>query len=319
MLATSGQIWLSGPTTGISIAIEVETYHGNPITMDDYKVRHITGNNTSGTSISMSDFYSRYYRALVASASTYTTYSPYSQQGGTGNGSEALSGPAPGKEDGGYRAGSRYFPVDGTYGTNLTNYCYTINTNDTTALGSLRSIFLSTYTSMFSNISAIQTSGSNTYFTATMNTGYYFNVTDASNNVRTYLRPTTYTFLVGPGGNGIYPENAWQNGAVYFYGYLAEGMVFTNSTGAPGTINMYWSFSGVAKVSYAQVKLDTGATANNILVTNTSVNGSLTNVSIGSNQSVIMQSYWWGAGPSFTNSSYITGGSWQTGAAFSVI
>ena len=119
--------------------------------------------------------------------------------------------------------------------------------------------------------------------------------------------------------SGIYPENAWQNGAVYFYGYLAEGMVFTNTSGAPGTINMYWSFSGVCKVSYAQVKLDTGATANNILVTNTSVNGSLTNISIGSNQSVIMQSYWWGAGPSFTNSSYITGGSWQTGATFSVI
>jgi len=312
---------LGGLTTGYSISIETEQSPFRQVSLDDYVIRHITGKNTSGTAISLSDFYGKYYRALTASATTYTTYAPYSQQGGTANGAEALSGPAPGKEDGGYRAGSRYFPVDGTYGTFSTNYCYTLNLNDTTALSSLRGIFTGSYASMFSNVSAVQSAGGNTYFTATLNTGYYFNVLDAVTTVRSYLRPNvTYTFTVGPAGNGIYSDNSWTYaGSIYFYGYLAEGMVFTNTSGAPGTINMFWSFGGVCKVSYAQIKLDTGAASTTVLTTNVSVSGSYTNISIAAGASVIMQTYWWGAGPSFTNSSYINSGSWQVGALYNPI
>ena len=312
---------LGGLTTGYSISIETEQGPYRQVSLDDYAIRHITGKNTSGTAISLSDFYGKYYRALTASATTYTTYAPYSQQGGTANGAEALSGPAPGKEDGGYRAGSRYFPVDGTYGTFSTNYCYTLNLNDTTALSTLRGLFTGSYASMFSNVSAVQSAGGNTYFTATLHTGYYFNVLDAVNTVRSYLRPNvTYTFTVGPAGNGIYSDNSWTYaGSIYFYGYLAEGMVFTNTTGAPGTISMFWSFGGVCKVSYAQIKLDTGAASTTVLTTNVSVSGSYTNLSLAAGASVIMQTYWWGAGPSFTNSSYINSGSWQVGALYNPI
>jgi hypothetical protein len=323
MLNSSGQIWLSGATTGQTIAIEVESGLNASISIDDAKVRRITGKTTSGSSISMSDFYSRYYRALAASATTYYTYSPYSQQGGTGNGSEALSGPAPAKEDGGYRSGSRYFPVAEGFGQAFTNYCYTIDTGSTTSqITLLRNILASgTYSAMFSNVSTMQTSGGDTYFTATLNTGYYFNVVDATGVVRTYLRPNvTYTFLHNSAYNGIYSDTSWTYaGAIYFYGYLAEGMVFTNTTGAPGTINMYWSFGGVAKVALVQVKVDTGAATNSIPITGASTSGSLSNQNVPAGASVIIQGYWWGAGPSFTNSSYITGGSWQVGAVNSIV
>ena len=76
MLNSSGQVWLSGATTGVSIAVEVETYNNNSIGIDDTKVRRITGKTTRGTSISFSDFYSRYYRAYASVPNTVVYSSP---------------------------------------------------------------------------------------------------------------------------------------------------------------------------------------------------------------------------------------------------
>lgn len=79
-LNTSGPISLDGATTGSSISVETEYVAATQISINDSRVRRITGKTTSNSSISFTDFYGKYYRAYtpVAGASTYQTAGLYS-------------------------------------------------------------------------------------------------------------------------------------------------------------------------------------------------------------------------------------------------
>jgi hypothetical protein len=267
------------------------------------------------------------YNIYLLASTTVTpyTYSVISGQGGTGNGSEALSGPAPGKENGGYRSGDRYFPIDGTYGTQFTNYCYPFAPNDTSGLSTFRTLITTTYNAMFNNVSSITTVGGVTSFTATLNSGYHFCVCDPSGNATTYCNPATITFAITSTQTGIWAGNnsSYITGNQYFYGYLNQGLVWTNTTGYRGTVYAVINISGVSKVCNVRVSIDNGTGATILFQstqgqTTNSYSGNLGPYSVVPGSSLIFESYWWGTPPSFTNSSYMSSGGWSIGYTVNV-
>jgi len=322
-LNSSGPISLGGSTSGQSINLEIGQTATQTVSLNQTAVRALAGKTTAGSSVIMpTDFYGKYYFVLDPSTSTTPySYSLISQQGGTGNGSEVLSGPAPGKENGGYRSGDRYFPIDGTYGTQFTNYCYPFNVNDTSGLSTFRTLITTTYNAMFSSVSSITTVGGVTSFTATLNSGYHFCVCDPSDNARTYCKPgTVITFAITSTQTGIWggASSSYITGSQYFYGYLDQGLVWTNNTGYPGSVYALVNISGVSKVCNVRISIDDG-TGTTILFqssqgeTTSSYSNNLGPYTVTNGSSIILESYWWGNPPSFSNNSYVTGGTYKIG------
>jgi hypothetical protein len=256
---------------------------------------------------------------LDPSSSLLYTYNIISGQGGTANGGEVLSGPAPGKENGsGFRSGDRYFPVDGTYGTQFTNYCYPFTPAGYVGLATFRTQILGTYSAMFSSVSSITSAGGTDYFTAVLNSGYHFYVVDADQNARCFMNSgQTITFKVSATQTSIYAGSTAVNyiGTQYFYGYLDQGLVWKNTTGLPGSVNVIVNVSGVSKAMGYRVLVDgTVVALQSFGETTSSFSGPLGPFSVTATSSVLFETYWWGTPPSFTNSSYISSGTFSIGA-----
>jgi len=320
---SSGPISLGGSTTGQSINLEIGQTATQSVSLNQTAVRALAGRTTAGSSVAVpTNFYNKYYFYLLGSTvTTPYSYSLISQQGGTGNGSEALSGPAPGKENGGYRSGDRYFPIDGTYGTQFTNYCYPFNVNDAAGLSTFRTLITTTYNLMFSSVSSITVVGGVSSFTATLNSGYHFCMCDAADNARTYCKPgTVITFTNSATQTGVWggAATSYITGSQYFYGYLNQGLVWANTTGYTGTVYSLINISGVSKVCNVRVSIDDG-TGTTILFestqgqTTTGYAGNLGPYNVINGSSILLESYWWGAGGSFTNSSYVSSGTYKIG------
>jgi hypothetical protein len=261
-------------------------------------------------------------KLLAVTTPSYYNYTFISGQGGTGNGNEVISGPAPAKEDGGFRTGDRYFPVDGTYATAFTNYCYPFTASDTSGLTTFRSLITGTYNAMFSSVSAITTVGGVTSFTAVLNTGYHFNMVDAVGNVRVLANPgTTYTFAITSTQTGVWGGSTpvYYTGTQYFYGYQSQGTVWKNTTNLAGDAYVTINVSGVSKVCNVRIRIDNGlGGASDIVYTSTqgertsTFSGTLGPYSVPVGGSIQVSHYWWGTG-NFSNSSYISSGTWQVG------
>ena len=330
MLNSSGQISLSGATTGQAIAIEVESGSNASISMDEAKVRRITGKTTSGSSISMSDFYSRYYRALVASTTNYTNYSYISQQGGLQNGGgSCLAGGDPSyatDQNGGWRAGDPLWPT--AYQNNGLGCQYwgvTLDVNSTSSISYLRTLVTSGQMApAFTSVSNIAADGSGTSFTAILNANYYLYSFNAVTSVCIMNTGRQVTFYQDAANTGIYYGSLGRGaGNTTLIAFNAGGCLWQNVTGAPGQVNVNVNAVGQGKFGNFRVQVDgvvvyTGGNGDSGCGGKNYGNVTVGPYNISSSSCILVEQYWWGCGNFQYGVNYITGGSWQIKSDYAV-
>jgi len=131
---------------------------------------------------------------------------------------------------------------------------------------------------------------------------------------------TTYTFYMDATQTGIgIGSTGRSTGTTYLTMFTANGGMWTNTTGAAGTINVYFNPVGQGKLGGWRVSIDSvvvfsytagdsGCSGKNY---GTQVLGPY---NITATSSVLVEEYWWGCGNFSQGNNYITGGSWQIGA-----
>jgi len=323
-LNASGPISLGGSTTGQSINLEIGQTATQTISLNQTAVRALAGRTTAGSSVIVpTNFYSKSYYYLVASSNPYTTYSFVSQQGGTQNGGGSYPYIPSYATDinGGWRVGNPYYPTSANTSSPSQWWTVNLNANTFTDLSTMRTLLASgSASAMWSSVSAITGTTTQT-FTAVLNTGYYAYVNNTANGTFSLMNPgTTYTFYMDATQTGIgIGSTGRSTGTTYLTMFTANGGMWTNTTGAAGTINVYFNPVGQGKLGGWRVSIDSvvvfsytagdsGCSGKNY---GTQVLGPY---NITATSSVLVEEYWWGCGNFSQGNNYITGGSWQIGA-----
>jgi hypothetical protein len=268
-------------------------------------------------------------RILTASATPLLyTYSLISGQGGSDNGGSNANPFNPiywNYLSDGYRSGDILYPTADPYHT-------TITANNFSSLGNLYTDLTSGGgASAFGNVAWVSNVGTTQSFTATLNPGYHFYATNDTitgpigsglgGNGKSFINPgATITFFANVTATGISSSTVdlKGTGASSITVLKNQGMVWTNYTGVGGTVNVLLNVSGVSKAMGYRITVDGNIiTQQQFGERTSSFSGVLGPYAVTANSSVMAETFWWGAGASFTNSSYITSGTFQIGGAVS--
>ena len=325
-LNSSGPISLGGSTTGQSINLEIGQSATATVSLNQTSVRALAGKTTAGSSVVCpTDFYGKYYNYLTASSSAYSTYNFISQQGGLQNGGgSCLAGGDPSyitDINGGWRVGNPYYPTSQNTSSPCNWWTVNLGVGDYTSLSTMRTLLNTggSASAAFSSVSSISGTTEQS-FTAVLNTGYYCYLNNGAGTVCLMNPGQTITFYVSgtQTGIGVGTANRYA-GTTYFAMFTADGGIWTNDTGAPGTINVICRAVGQGKLGNFRVTIDgtvvyTGGNGDSGCGGKDYGDVTVGPFSITATSSVLVEEYWWGCGNFQYGVNYITGGYWKIGA-----
>ena len=326
-LNSSGPISLGGSTTGQSINLEIGQTATQTISLNQTAVRAVAGRTVAGSSVAVpTDFYGKYYNYLTASSSAYSTYNFVSQQGGLQNGGgSCLAGGNPSyitDINGGWRVGNPFYPTSANGSSPCQWWTVNLNANTFSDLSTMYTLLSSGAASaMWSNVTWVSNVGTTQSFTAVLNSGYYGYMNNSATGSKALMNPgTTYTFYMDTTQTGIGIGTAGRStGTTYLSMFTADGGLWTNNTGAPGTINVICRAVGQGKLGNFRVTIDgtvvyTGGNGDSGCGGKDYGDVTVGPFNITATSTVLVEEYWWGCGNFQYGVNYITGGSWKIGA-----